>query len=76
MQVLFPDSGKRLNHIFDKQVYSCAPTEIIYRICLRYVLGFSDTISISKHNIKLCDTLQYAKDGTLKVKLEELFDLR
>lgn len=76
MQVLFPDSGKRLNHIFDKQVYGCAPTEIIYRICLRYVLGFSDTISISKHNIKLCDTLQYAKDGTLKVKLEELFDLR
>lgn len=76
MQVLFPDSVKRLNHIFARQVYGCAPTEIIYRICLRYILGFSDTISISKNNIKLCNTLPYAKDGTLREKLEELFDLR
>ena len=76
MQVLFPDSGKSLNHIFARQVYGCTPTEMIYRICLRYILGFSDTISISKNNIKRCDTLQYAKDGTLREKLEELFDLR
>ena len=76
MKALFPDSVKRLNHIFAEQVYGCAPTEIIYRICLRYILGFSDTISISKNNIKLCNTLPYAKDGTLKEKLEELFDLR
>ena len=28
----FPDDAERLNHIFAKQVYGCAPTEIIYRI--------------------------------------------
>lgn len=74
MQELYPDDSKRLNHIFAKQVYGCAPTEIIYRICLRYILGFSDKIHIEKNNIKLCDTLQFAKDGTLKQELEKLFD--
>ena len=74
MQELYPDDSKRLNHIFAKQVYGCAPTEIIYRICLRYILGFSDRIHIEKNNIKLCDTLQFAKDGTLKQELEKLFD--
>ena len=74
MKELYPDDSKRLNHIFAKQVYGCAPTEIIYRICLRYILGFSDKIHIEKNNIKLCDILQFAKDGTLKQKLEKLFD--
>ncbi len=74
MQELYPDDSKRLNHIFAKQVYGCAPTEIIYRICLRYILGFSDKIHIEKNNIKLCDTLQFAKEGTLKQELEKLFD--
>ena len=74
MQELYPDASKRLNHIFAKQVYGCAPTEIIYRICLRYILGFSDKIHIEKNNIKLCDTLQFAKEGTLKQELEKLFD--
>lgn len=73
MKRLFPDRAKRLNYIFAKQVYGCAPTEIIYRICLRYILGFSDDIPIEKNNIKLCDTLEYAKRGTLEMKLEELF---
>ena len=73
MKALYPDNTERLNHIFAKQVFGCAPTEIIYRICLSYILGFNDEISIQKHNIKLCDTLKYAKAGTLKEKLEELF---
>ena len=62
MKALFPDDTERLNHIFAKQVYGCAPTEIIYRICLRYILGFNSKIHIEKNNIKLCDTLQYEKD--------------
>ena len=74
MKALFPNDAERLNHIFAKQVYGCAPTEIIYRICLRYILGFSDEIHIEKNNIKLCDTLQYAKDGTLGTELEKIFD--
>ena len=74
MKALFPNDAERLNHIFAKQVYGCAPTEIIYRICLRYILGFSDEIHNEKNNIKLCDTLQFAKDGTLETELEKIFD--
>ena len=73
MKQLYPDDAERLNHIFAKQVFGCAPTEIIYRICLSYILGFSDEINIEKHNITLCDTLKYAKEGTLEQKLNELF---
>lgn len=48
MKALYPDEAERLNHIFAKQVFGCTPTEIIYRICLRYILGFSDEIHIEK----------------------------
>lgn len=75
MKELFPDDVERLNHIFAKQVYGCAPTEIIYRICLRYILGFDDKIHIEKSNIKLLDTLEYAKDATLENELKKAFDL-
>lgn len=73
MKSLFPDNADRLNHIFAKQVYGCAPTEIIYRICRRYILGFSDKVKIEKDNIVKCDTLVYAKEGTLAAELKEIF---
>ena len=73
LKALYPDDAERLNHIFAEQVYGCAPTEIIYRICLRYILGFSDEIHIEKNNIRLCDTLQYAKNGTLDAQMRKLF---
>lgn len=73
MHKLFPNDTERLNHIFANQVYGCAPTQIIYRICLRYILGFSNDIQFEKNNIKLCDTLEYAKNGTLEAELEKLF---
>ena len=75
LQALYPDKAERLNHIFAKQVYGCTPTEIIYRICMRYILGFSDEIHIDKHNIRLCDTLEYAKNDTLEEELRKLFEL-
>lgn len=73
IKALYPDNAERLNHIFAKQVYGCAPTEIIYRICLRYILGFSTEIHIVKNNIRLCDTLEYAKNGTLEAEMRKLF---
>ena len=73
LKKLYPNEKERLNHIFANQVYGLAPTEIIYRICLAYILGFSNDIEIEKHNIKLCDSLQYAKEGTLEEQLEKLF---
>ena len=75
MTALYPDNAERLNHIFAKQVFGCAPTEIIYRICLRYILGFSDEIHIDQHNIRLCDTLEYAKNGTMEAEMRRLFGM-
>ena len=75
LKALYPDDAERLGHIFAEQVYGCAPTEIIYRICLRYIFGFSDDIAIDKHHIRQCDTLEYAMNGTMEAELKELFDL-
>ncbi len=76
MKSLYPDNKERLNHIFSKQVYGCAPTEIIYNICIRYLLGFSEDIQINKYNIVLCDTLELAKNGNLEEELLRLFEER
>ncbi|MDY2781359.1 MAG: DEAD/DEAH box helicase family protein [Bulleidia sp.] len=73
MKELHPDDAERLNHIFAKQVYGLAPTEIIYRVARSFILGFSEDIHIEKDNLKLCDSLIYAKEGTLEEKLIELF---
>ena len=73
MKRLYPDQEKRLQHIFEKQVYGLAPSEIIYKIATSYILGFDEDVKITKHNFKLLDALPYAKDGTLDEKLDEIF---
>ena len=64
---------ERLRHIFEKQVYGLAPTEIIYHIALSYILGFNEDTEDIKHNFRQLDALPYAKEGTLQEKLDELF---
>ena len=39
------------------------------------VLGFSDKIHIEKNNICICDTLEYAKNGTMETEMKKLFEL-
>jgi len=73
MQALYPDSAERLRHIFEKQVYGLAPTEIIYRIALRYILGFGDDVKIEKHNLRQTDALPLAQAGTLERELDRIF---
>lgn len=73
MKRLYPDRTERLQHIFEKQVYGLAPTEIIYRIATNYILGFDKTMDITKHNFRLADALPYAKEGKLDELLEEMF---
>lgn len=70
---LFPNSDDRLKHIFEKQVYGLAPTEIIYKIATSYILGFDEDVKITKHNFRQVDALPYAKEGTLKEKLDEVY---
>lgn len=71
---LYPDSNNRLQHIFSKQVYGLAPTEIIFKIVLNYVFGFDHKHTIQEHNLRYFDTLPSAQAGTLKEKLDEMFD--
>jgi len=73
MKAKYPDRAVRLKHIFAKQVYGLAPTEIIYRIAMRFVLGFDVEVQIAEHNLRQLDALPYAKDGTLETKLDEVF---
>ena len=73
MKRRFPDAKERLKHIFSKQVYGLAPTEIIYRIAVSYILGFDETKEISEHNLRLADALPYAKEGKLQELLDTLF---
>lgn len=72
---LYPDKYERLNHIFEKQVYGLAPTEIIYKIATSYILGFDEDVKITKHNFKQIDVLPYAKDGTLQEKIDEIYGI-
>ncbi|MGN1163112.1 MAG: DEAD/DEAH box helicase family protein [Christensenellales bacterium] len=74
MKVLYPDEKVRLNHIFEKQVYGLAPTEIIYRIASTFILGFSKEITINKHNLRKFDALPDAQSGTLESKLDKIFN--
>ena len=63
----------RLKHIFEKQVYGLAPTEIIYKIATSYILGFDADTKDIKHNFRQLDALPYAKEGTLEQLLNELY---
>lgn len=74
MRELFPDGKARLKHIFEKQVYGLAPTEIIYNIALAYILGFDEDVEIEHHNFRLADALPYAKEGKLQELLDRLYD--
>lgn len=73
MRQAFPDDNARLEHIFAKQVYGCAPTEIIYRIAIRYILGFAKDHGITAHHIRQADTLEFAKAGTMERELDRIF---
>ncbi len=69
----FPKKEERLQHIFEKQVYGLAPTEIIYKIATNYILGFDENVAIMKHNFRQVDALEYAKNGTLEEMLDEIY---
>ena len=73
LQRLYPDRHARLHHIFAKQVYGLAPTEIIYKIATNFILGFDEGLEIKEHHFKQLDSLEYAKNGTLEAELDKVF---
>ena len=72
LKKLFPDKATRLRHIFGRQIYALAPTEIIHRIAQKYLLGFE--IEIPRHHLKQVNALPAAVDGKLDEFLTEIFD--
>ena len=69
----YQDSTDRLNHIFAKQVYGLAPTEVIYKIACNFVLGFSEDIHIEKHNLRLLDSLSSIQTDNFEDDLIKLY---
>lgn len=67
-----PYDKERLKHILEKQVYGLAPTEIIYRIAMRFIFG-SQSNNIEQDNFKQLDAYPYAEAGTLEKQLEDVF---
>ena len=73
MKSKYPNDIERLKHIFKYQVYGLAPTEIIYRIALNFILGFDKNGDITDYNLKCFDTVILSKEGILEEKLDEIF---
>ena len=73
MRSLIPDDRERILHILHRQVYGFAPTEIIYRIATRYILGFDPSFQPEQSNFRQVDTVPYAKEGRMKDLLEKEF---
>lgn len=68
-----PDGHERIQHILSHQVYGFAPTEIIYRIATRYILGFDSTLQPEQSNFRQVDTIPYAKEGRMEELIEKEF---
>ncbi len=73
MKKAYPDGEERLKNIFKEQVYGLAPTEIIYKIATNFILGFDNNVTITEHNFRQADALEYAKQGTLEKFLDDLY---
>ena len=73
LKELYPNKNDRLIHIFEKQVFGLAPSEIIYKIATSFILGFDEDVIINKHNFVQLDATPYAKDKILAQKLDEIY---
>lgn len=73
LKEVYKDPEQRLKHIFEKQVFGLAPTDIIYRIAVSFILGFDKTKQIKKHNLRKFDVTPFLPDGSLEKKLNETF---
>ncbi len=71
-----PDDKARLAHIFAKQIYGFAPSEIIYQIAKNFILGFDDHHMLDHSHIVFLDTTPYAKgELDFNEKLKEIFGI-
>ena len=72
MRRAIPDDRERILHILRHQVYGFAPTEIIFRIATRYILGFDPSLCPEQSNFRQVDTVPYAKEGRMEELIEKV----
>ncbi|WP_444684687.1 Eco57I restriction-modification methylase domain-containing protein [Alkalicoccus luteus] len=66
-----PDQNQRIKWILEKQLYACAPSDIISNIAKNYVYGeFSE---ISDGNIANIDLTKHVENGTALTRIKEFF---
>lgn len=64
-----PDRSERIKHIFEKQLFGFAPTNIIYNISRKYIFGNFD--GVNSGNLKQQDlTEPFKKGNTLGMKFD------
>ena len=74
MKARFPEDSARLEHIFTRQLYAMAPTKIIHRIAVAYLLDFNPALrEKAKAHIVCADAAAAAQSGTLDKLVEESF---
>lgn len=74
MKAKFPEERARLEHIFTRQLYAMAPTAIIHRIVLAYLLDFDpDLRKRAEAHIVLADAAKAAQAGALPALAQEVF---
>ncbi|MGK4151941.1 Eco57I restriction-modification methylase domain-containing protein [Kurthia gibsonii] len=66
-----PNSKERIKWILEKQVYACAPSNIIYNIVKNYI--FSDFKDVSSKNIVEYDLIEDAKNNKAPKQLLEVY---
>jgi len=73
MRRQIPNDRERILHILQHQVYGFAPTEIIYRIATRYILGFDPSLRPEQSNFRQVNTVPYAKSGRMEELIKQEF---
>lgn len=69
----FPHPLDRMKHILEHQVYGLAPTEIIYRIAIRFIFGNMTEDMVSRKHFKCFDAYPAAREGRLEEALADIF---
>ncbi|NMC59790.1 MAG: hypothetical protein GYA51_10480, partial [Candidatus Methanofastidiosa archaeon] len=67
-----PDETERIKYILEHQIYAIAPSEIIYSIAKTYIYD-TDKADNIQGNLKMCDLVPSAQNGTVKEKLAEIY---
>lgn len=74
MRAAYPDGHERLRHIFERQVFGAAPTQILYDITTHFILGYEGEVAGGfDTNFVMADTAELAKEGKLAEWVQRTF---